>query len=469
MQHTTLFVIIVMYFVIMVAVGISSRRFPRSAAGFFVAGRKGTTFLITGSLVATVIGGSATVGMAGMGFNWGLTGMWWLLVGSIGLVALGLFLSRKLRKTGYYTLPQLVENQYDRRVSIVASVLIVIAWIGIIAGQIVAVGRIIGIIGIGNKTVWMLVFTVVFTCYTIIGGQRANLRTDAFQLAIIFIGLTMALVIVLPKLGGWNGLQAGLPVDYFSFPLSENFGGYELVSWLLLFGMTYLIGPDMYTRLFSAKNERVARNSALIAAVLVVPFAFCIVLLGMSAKVLFPEMSSAEAALPSLIWDQLPPVAGGLVLAAFIGAMMSSADTCLVSTGAIISNDIVKKILPSLSEARTVLIARIAIIMISVLALLLALRLGSVISSLMFAYAVYTGGVAIPVLAGFYRQRLGLTPLGAVAAVSGGGIAALMSKLFELRYLDLGALGISAALLFIVSYIDRRRKSKQLMERPEAL
>lgn len=440
----------------MTAVGVLSRRYGKSAAGFFVANRSGSTLLITGSLVATIVGGSATVGMAGMGFRWGLTGIWWLLVGSIGLVILGLFLARKLRGTGYFTLPQLAENQYDKRVSIVVSFLIVVAWIGVIAGQIVAAGKIMEIIGIGGKTTWMIAFTAVFVCYTIIGGQRANLRTDIFQSVIIFGGISAALAVVLSRVGGWSELKEALPADHFSFPFSSNFSGYDLFSWLLLIGMTYVIGPDMYTRLFSAKSERVARNSVLWAAGLIVPFAICIVLLGMSAKALMPTIPSAEVALPALIKDQLPPVVGGLVLAAFAGAMMSSSDTCLVSTGAILSNDIAKKIFPSLTEKQTVLIARVAIIVVGVISLLLALMLDSVISSLMFAYVVYTGGVVVPVLAGFFRGKLKLTPLGAIAAVGGGGTAAVISKLFGVKYLDLGALAISALLLAVVSYFDRR-------------
>ena len=456
MGNTIQITILILYFTIMAAVGTVSRRPTRSAVGFFVGGRRGTTLLITASLVATVMGGSATVGMAGMGFNWGLTGIWWLLVGSIGLVILGVFFSKKLRSTGYYTLPQLAENQYDKRVSIAVSVLIVIAWVGIIAGQIIAAGKIISIIGIEHKNVWMIGFAAVFIIYTLVGGQRANLRTDLLQFVIIFLGLLAAIAVVLPKLDGLRGMKARLPADYFNFPLSKDFGVYQLFSWLLLIGMTYIVGPDMYTRLFSAKNENAARNSALIGAILIIPPGLCIVLLGMSARVLFPATLSAEAALPFLIGDQLPPIVGGLVLAAFVGAMMSSADTCLVSTGAIISNDIVKKIVPLLSDEQTVLVARIAIIVIGILALLFALVLDSVISSLMFAYTVYTGGVVIPVLAGFFKKRLNLSPLGAIAAISGGGIAALLSKLFAIKYLDLGALGISAVLLFAVSYIDRR-------------
>jgi len=91
-------VIIAVYFLCVIAIGVASRRKARGVDDFFVAGRKGSSLLITGSLLATIVGGSATVGMAGLGFTQGLTGMWWLLVGSIGLIILGLFFADKVRK-----------------------------------------------------------------------------------------------------------------------------------------------------------------------------------------------------------------------------------------------------------------------------------------------------------------------------------------------------------------------------------
>ncbi len=110
-------IIIAVYFLCMIAIGLASMRKARGVDAFFVAGRKGSSLLITGSLLATIVGGSATVGMAGLGFTQGLTGVWWLLVGSIGLVFLGLFFAEKVRRFGLYTLPGLVKQQYGGRAS----------------------------------------------------------------------------------------------------------------------------------------------------------------------------------------------------------------------------------------------------------------------------------------------------------------------------------------------------------------
>ena len=97
--------------------------------------------------------------------------------------------------------------------------------------------------------------------------------------------------------------------------------------------------------------------------------------------------------------------------------------------------------------------------LLGICALVVALMLKGVISALLFAYTIYTAGVILPVLAGFFKNRLKVTPTGALAALIGGGSAGLISKLLAIKYLDLGALLISGALLFLVSYIDHRYRS----------
>jgi SSS family solute:Na+ symporter len=457
-------VIVVVYFLAMIAIGVWSRKKARGAANFFVAGRSGSSLFITGSLLATIVGGSATVGMAGLGFSRGLTGMWWLLVGSIGLIVLGIFLAGKVRQFGLYTLPELVEKQYDKRIGLAVSILIVVSWVGVIAAQIVASGKILSVLGMGDPAMWMIIFSAVFIAYTVIGGQYSVIRTDVIQAVIIFLGIFGGLALVLTRVGGWGGLEEALPAGHFAFPISESFGGYELVSLLLLVGLTYVVGPDMYSRLFCAKDSRTARTSVFWAAALIIPFALGITLIGMGASALFPGISP-EQAFPTMITEVLPPLLGYIVLAALLSAVMSSADTCLMTASTILAVDIVGRFKPSLSQDKLLKLSRWGIVGLGLVSLLLALVLKGVISSLLFAYTVYTCGVILPVLAGFYKDKLKVTSLGALAAIIGGGGIALISKLFDIKYLDLGGLLASGVLLFAVSFIENRVRGRSLDRR----
>jgi SSS family solute:Na+ symporter len=456
-------IIVVVYSLAMMGVGLGARKKARSQNGFFVAQRQINVIFITGSLIATAVGGSVTVGMAGLGFGRGLTGAWWLLVGSIGLLILGTFFARKVRGAALYTLPELAEKQYDRRVGLAASILIVIAWVGVVAGQIVAAGKVLSILGMGSATLWMVIFTIVFVAYTVIGGQLSVLRTDLFQAIIIYLGIFIALALFLPQVGGLDGLRLSLPPDFFSFPVSSQFDWKALLSLLILVGTTYVVGPDMYTRLFCAKNEKTAQRATFLSAFSFVPLAFAVVLIGMGARVLYPQISP-EQAFPQVISGVLSPWLGGLVLAALVAALMSSADTCLLSQSVILTQDIIKRFLPSLSEKKTILLTRLNIIILGLLALGLAMVLKGVISSLMFAYTIFTCGLVVPVIAGFYKEKLKVTPQGALAALIGGGVIGLLGKIPGLDIPlkgDLGLIGfaVSAILLFGVSFLDQKRLS----------
>jgi SSS family solute:Na+ symporter len=456
-------VIIVVYLVAVTVVGIVSRRQARGLDDFFVAGRKGSPLFITGSLVATIIGGSATVGMAGLGFSRGLTGAWWLLVGTIGLVFLGFFLAKKVRNFGLYTLPQLAGKQYDGRIALAASILIVVAWVGVVAGQIIAAGKILSVLGMGSPLLWMVITTIVFITYTVLGGQHAVIRTDVLQAGVIFVGIFTGLALVMSRLGGIGGLESLLPADRFAFPVSDQFSGLDLVKLMLLVGLTYVVGPDMYSRLFCARDGKTARSSALWAALILIPFALGITFIGMGASALLPNISP-EQAFPAIVKEVLPPVASGLVLAALLCAVMSSADTTLLSASTILVVNIVGRFKPQLGQERVLALSRWAIVSFGLLALALALVLKGVINALLFAYTIYTAGLILPVLAGFYREKLKVTSEGALAAIIGGGSVGLISKILNIKHLDLGALGVSLFLLFLVSFIGRKIKARNSIQ-----
>ncbi|MEA3253843.1 MAG: sodium:solute symporter family protein, partial [Chloroflexota bacterium] len=311
------------------------------------------------------------------------------------------------------------------------------------------------------------IFTVVFLLYATLGGQFSIIFTDVFQSAMLFAGIFIALGLVFLQVGGLGGLRASLPAAYFSFPLSSEFGGKDFLSLLILVGATYVVGPDIYTRLFCATEARTARKSAFLSAFLLIPLAFAIVLLGMGARVLYPAIS-AEQAFPQLISGVLSPALGALILAALVAALMSSADTCLLGQSVILTEDIIKQFYPALDERKSVLLTRLSIVILGLTALGLALALKGVISSLLFAYTVFTCGLVVPVLAGFYRDSLKVTPQGALAALIGGGVIGLVGKIpgFSIPFKeDFGLLGfaVSAILLFGVSFINRRRQQRRYM------
>jgi SSS family solute:Na+ symporter len=427
---------------------------------FFVADRRASFLFVVGSLFATIIGGSSTIGMAGLGYKQGLVGAWWLLVGAIGLFFLGLFLAEKVRGYSLYTLPEILEVQYGPEAKFFASGLIVIAWTGIIAGQIVAAGKILETILRAPPSLLMIITAFVFILYTLLGGQHSVVRTDSIQSLIIIIAILVSIPLCLSKVGGVFIMREALGGDYFSFPVSQHFTWKSLATYLFLVGSTYLVGPDIYSRLFCARNEKIAKDATITVALTIIPFAFIITIIGMSARILFPQISP-EASFPTMINHLFPIGLNGLVIAALLAAMMSSADTCLLTTSTILSVDIIRPLIrPDIEERKLLLLSRFFIVLIGIFSLIIALRLRGVIPSLLLGYTVYTSGLVFPVLLGFCRHRLKLNRGGAISAMVAGGGLALIGKFMGLVDSGLYGFFLSGLILIAGSRFFQFMKSK---------
>ena len=310
----------------------------------------------------------------------------------------------------------------------------------------------------------MVLFTAVLIFYAISGGQLSVLITDIFQAVLLIGGIIAISVLVFLRVGGIEGLQNNLPVEYFSFPVSAGFGWKEVLSFLVLIGMTYIVGPDIYTRLFCSRDEQTARKATFLAAGALLPMALMIVFIGMSARLLYP-LIPPEQALPQVIADSVSPLLGGLLIAALLAALMSSADSSLLSQAVILTEDILKRMKPSYDEKKTIMLTRLAIVGLGVLALGIALLLKGVISSLLFAYTIFSCGLVIPVIAGYHRERFKLNATGAMAALTVGGTIGLLGRIpgLSIPFKDeAGLIGVatSAVLLFAVSYFTNIRDNK---------
>ncbi len=454
--------IIVLYLAGMLLIGLFSFRRIRSLSSFYVSDRKGGTVQITGSLVASIVGGSSTLGVAGLGFSRGLVGAWWMLVGAAGLLILSFWLSEKVRSYEVYTLPEILKAQYDSDLAkIISSVLIAVAWIGVIAAQIIAAGKILTTLWQFDLRSTMVMVGGVMVVYTALGGQYSIIKTDIVQSIVILTGIIICLAFIATATGDPFTMAASLPPGHFSFPVSPTFTSQDLLLFFLFVGSVFVVGPDIFSRLFCARTPRTARRASLITACVMIPLAFAIVFIGIAARFLLPDIPP-ENAFPALVMHLLPPGFNALVMAALLAAVMSSADTCILTAGTIVVNDVVRPVLPAdFPEKNLVFLSRAAVLVIGVLSVVIALEMQGIIGSLFLAYTIYSGGLVVPVLFGFYSERFRLRPTGAVLAIVFGGGASAYLKLAGHEDLLLLSFPVSAAFLFAGSIIAGRIASRE--------
>ncbi len=440
-------VVMICYFFLMMAIGAASSKYATGLDEFHLAGRKVRHIMLTATLCATIMGASATIGMAGMGFKEGLTGAWWLLSGTVGLLALSLLFVKRIRATGCCTLPELIGTFYGERVRMAASLLIIISWIGVISAQIIASGKVLHALFGSSEQIFMVASALIVILYTVQGGQHSIVKTDLVQFVIIISGIIILLYRTLDATS-LTFLKAQ------SFPTSPDRDSLGVLSMILVVGSTYLVGPDIYSRIFLAKDPQTARQSAITAAIILIPFAFAITILGICARILFPAIQ-AEQALPSLMMSMLSPFELGIVGSALLAAFMSSAATPLMTATTTMALDLYRRAKPSSRVPELMTASKIGALIIGLLALGVAMTSSGIIAVIFSVYTIFTGGLLVPTVAGFYKEKLGLTSNGALAALVGGGLTAIM---LGKSYPMLG-MAVSLILLIFISRLDRHRKS----------
>jgi len=419
-------IIIVGYFSVVLFVGWRSRR--QSAESYWVAERRYHTSRVTASLVATIFGASSTMGIIGLGYSRGLTGAWWSLIGGIALIPFGLFLASRVRALNVYTLPDILKDAYGQRVALTAGLVIALAWCGVIAAQLIAGGQLLCSLLSLDFRFALGIVAIVFIVYTFWGGQLSVIRTDFWQLILFVGGLFVSLAFLISSQDSLTALWKQVPSEHLCFPVSTAFGWYEtLVFYPLIVGLPYLVGPDIYSRVLCARNDQVARRSALLAALAVIPLSFLLAFFGVLARAQFPGIP-AEAALPETLSVLIPVGLKGLIVAGFLGAIMSSADTCLISASTILSLNVLRPLYGD-SKEHHLRVTRGALLAVGGAAWLIASLQQGIISSLLLGYTVFVGGIVFPTLASFYQESLKITSTGALWAIVVGGTAAILGKI----------------------------------------
>ena len=410
---------LIIYLVFLIAIAVRSARRVRDIPDFFVARKGASAKAVAGSLVATILGGSAVIGAVDSGARLGGAASWFMLVGALGLVALIPFAGRAYSH-GKYALPDLVENLYGKGPKLVASLVIPVAWTGIVAAQIIAAAKLLMTFTPLSYTTAAVISATVFTGYTLAGGQLSILRTDFLQACLIILGLLLVAGFAL--FGGSTGAEARTLSEILqqapAFPFNTNFTPLDLFLLILTYGTTYTAGPDIFSRMFCAKDTATAKKAIAMAAATLIPVAFVIGFLAVYGVGLENVQGARITAIAAQV---LPTPLIPLIALALLSVVLSSADTTLLSSSVIICR------LFRLGEGGRISRARLVILLNGVVALLLALVFTDIIGTLLLALAVYAGAFTVPILWGLLGLRA--KPKFVAAAIVIGGILALAGKL----------------------------------------
>ena len=372
-------VVLGMYFAILIGVAIwVILQKNKNTEDYFLAGRNAGWFVIGASIFASNIGSEHVVGLAGTGAESGMPMAHYELHAWIVLLLGWLFLPFYMR-SGVFTMPEFLEKRFDSRSRWFLSIFSIIGYVltkvsvtiyagGIVVSQLLDIPFLYGAIGI----------VVITGIYTVLGGMRAVIYTEALQTVILIAGALFLTYKGFDAIGSWGELKATVGSDHFNMWRPPSDPDYPWTGLLLggtIVGIWYWC-TDQYIvqRTLAAHNIKIGRRGAIFGAYLKLLPIFIFLVPGMIAYALkikgVIHYDRSDEVFPVLVQSLLPIGVKGLVAGGLMAALMSSLASVFNSSSTIFTVDIFKKLYPDTSEGRLVNIGRVATTVVVILGLL---------------------------------------------------------------------------------------------------
>lgn len=369
--------VLVVYLIIVLSLGFYySRRNDENYTDYFLAGRNIGWFTIGISIFATNISSEHFIGLAGSGSVRGLAVGQFELMAIFTLIFLGWILAPIYLKSGVVTVPEFLEHRFDKRIrKFFAAFSIIIYIFTKILVSLFAAGLLFYKIFGLNIYASSIIIVLITGLYSVTGGASAVIRTQLFQGIVFILGAVILSVFGLNAVGGFSGLEQKLPAEFFC--MFKNISDPDFPWTGILFGAPIIAFwywcTDQYIvqRIFSARSINDARRGTLLAAFLKILPIFILVLPGLIAVALYPEINGDEAYSTLVAGNLLPVGIKGIVVAGLLAAIMSSLAGAFNSTAVLFTNDFYKIRNPEANERKLVLVGRLSTTAVVVAAILI--------------------------------------------------------------------------------------------------
>ncbi|GIW78531.1 MAG: hypothetical protein KatS3mg105_0338 [Gemmatales bacterium] len=401
-------VVVAAMYAVFLAVGLVAARRSQegTASDLMIAGRAMPFWLATCTMIATWVDGGYLLGTAQYAFDYdpenGILGVSAALQGGvcfgISLILGGLFFAHIMRRLEFTTIVDPFDARFGKKW---AAVLFLPAMLGELfwsGALLVAIGSTFSVLLDIDLTTGILLSAAVVTLYTMVGGMWSVAFTDAFQLALIPVGMLMSLPFVLERTGGFvttfEKYVAGRPGVDRLFPPLQPSDGWTLpaiVNWWDMTIMLTLGGIPWncyFQRVLACQSPRKAQAHSIVAGVFTMILTIPPLILGMAAFVLWGNADGAAASairsdpsktLPMLLKETAPFPVLAMGLAAIIGAVTSSFSSSILSAGSMFGWNVYRRLVaPGVTVDRLKTVIRLAIVLLGVGAVALALKVQSV-------------------------------------------------------------------------------------------
>ena len=418
---------IVAYLVVSIAIGLYAATRVKNTADYAVAGRSLPLAVVIATTFATWFGSETVLGAPAKFVQDGLGGVVEDPFGAgMCLILVGFFFARKLYARNIITIGDYYRQRYGQVVEVLASVIIIISYLGWVGAQITALGLVFNLLSHGaiSLTLGMVIGTVVVLVYTLYGGMWSVALTDFVQMIVITLGL-LAIAWYAAGMAGGADKVVAYAADHGKFNFFPTGGAKE---WIFFFAaaITMMLGSipqqDVFQRVMSSNSATTAQRGPIIGGTLYIVFAFVPMFVVIAALMVMPGTAGLLAddpqkVLPTLVMQHMPIGLQVAFFGALLSAIMSTASATLLAPSTMFVENILRNLKPGMSDAQTLKAMRIGVLVFTCCVLVYAITMeGSSIYELVSgAYQVPLVGAFVPLAFGVYWKRA--TTQGALLAV----------------------------------------------------
>jgi SSS family solute:Na+ symporter len=402
----TLVVIIYLFFVLLI--GLWAGRGIKTMQDYALAGKSFGMLVIFATLSASFIGGGFSMGNAEKVFLVGISNIVALWGFSIKEILVARYIApQMMRYPNAISVGDIMDEHYGKGARLFSGVFSLALCAGILGAQIGAMGYVFNLFLDVDRVWGVLIGCGIVIAYATVGGMRSVVWTDIIQFIVLAFGIPMTLYFGLQHVGGWQAMQSNLPATHFTLP-TEPLAVIALLSLFMTFMLGETLVPPYLQRLLIGKSSKDVIRGSLLSGLFSIPFFAITGLIGLVALAMQPSLD-ANLAMPYVIQQAVPPILQGIVAAAIVSIIMSSADSFLNSASIAFSNDIVRPLRKTpLTAKAELMLARVVTLLVGIASMVFALSIDSVIDILIYAYNFWAPTVLVPLtmaILGCYVSR----------------------------------------------------------------
>jgi SSS family solute:Na+ symporter len=418
------YAIIIFYLFVILLVGLRSGKGMKNLQDFSVSHRSYTSLIIFATLSASFIGGGFSIGNAEKVFRLGIVNIVALWGFSLKEILVARYIAPR---TGNFpnviSVGDIMEHGYGKAGRVITGFFSVFLCAGIVGAQVGAMGLIFNVF-LDIEPIWgILIGCGIVIAYSTIGGMRAVVLTDIIQFCVLAIGLPAALVFGIVKLGGFSAIRVAAPAGHFSVP-GEAITIGAFISLFLTFLLGETLVPPYVQRLFIGKDAGHTARGTMLSGMFSIPFFAITGGIGLVALALDSKLDP-NLAMPYVIRTVLPAGVRGIVIAGVISIVMSSADSFLNGAATSCINDLVKPLRKNrLLERQELFLAKLTNCFVGIMAVVFAIKIGSILDILIYAYNFWAPVILIPLAAVLLGLRV--TKAGFLAGTVAGVVGVLI-------------------------------------------